>query len=104
MAVDFENSQTKKNLEAAFAGESQASRKYAYYASQAKKDGYEQIKGGIERVVPAERGDAEVEGAAPYLAGDAGGDEQDDRDPHGTQAAPGQKPCCRRRRVVACRA
>ena len=43
MAVDFENSQTKKNLEAAFAGESQASRKYAYYASQAKKDGYVQI-------------------------------------------------------------
>jgi len=43
MAVDFESSQTKKNLETAFAGESQASRKYAYYASQAKKDGYVQI-------------------------------------------------------------
>ena len=43
MAVDFENSQTKKNLEAAFAGESQASRKYAYYASKAKKEGYVQI-------------------------------------------------------------
>ena len=38
MAVDFENSQTKKNLEAAFAGESQASRKYSYYASKAKKE------------------------------------------------------------------
>ena len=43
MAVDFENSQTKKNLEAAFAGESQASRKYSYYASKAKKEGYVQI-------------------------------------------------------------
>ena len=35
MAVDFENSQTKKNLEAAFAGESQATNKYAYYATSA---------------------------------------------------------------------
>ena len=43
MAVDFENSQTKKNLEAAFAGESQASIKYSYYAAQASKDGYQQI-------------------------------------------------------------
>ncbi len=43
MAVDFENSQTKKNLEAAFAGESQATNKYSYYASKAKKEGYVQI-------------------------------------------------------------
>ena len=43
MAVDFENSQTKKNLEAAFAGESQASVKYGFYAKQAGKDGYQQI-------------------------------------------------------------
>ena len=43
MAVDFENSETKKNLEAAFAGESQATNKYAYYASKAKKEGYVQI-------------------------------------------------------------
>ncbi len=41
--MDFENSQTKKNLEAAFAGESQAHTKYRYYASKAKKDGYVQI-------------------------------------------------------------
>lgn len=41
--MDFENSQTKKNLEAAFAGESQAHTKYCYYASKAKKDGYVQI-------------------------------------------------------------
>lgn len=37
------NSKTWKNLETAFAGESQAHTKYQYYASQAKKDGYEQI-------------------------------------------------------------
>ena len=43
MAVDFESSQTKKNLEFAFAGESQATNKYAYYASKAKKEGYVQI-------------------------------------------------------------
>ena len=43
MAVDFENSQTRKNLEAAFAGESQASVKYGYYAKAAKKEGYVQI-------------------------------------------------------------
>lgn len=43
MAVDFESSQTKKNLESAFAGESQAHTKYEYYASKAKKEGYVQI-------------------------------------------------------------
>ncbi|MDO4596454.1 MAG: rubrerythrin family protein [Coriobacteriaceae bacterium] len=41
--MEFENSQTKKNLEAAFAGESQAHTKYRYYASKAKKDGFVQI-------------------------------------------------------------
>ena len=41
--MDFENSQTKKNLETAFAGESQAHTKYRYYSSQAKKYGYVQI-------------------------------------------------------------
>ena len=44
MAVDFESSKTKKNLEYAFAGESQAHTKYQYYASQAKKDGFVQIQ------------------------------------------------------------
>ena len=43
MDVDFESSQTKKNLEAAFAGESLATNKYAYYSSKAKKEGYVQI-------------------------------------------------------------
>ena len=43
MTTDFNNSKTKKNLEIAFAGEAQAFMKYLYYASRAKKDGYEQI-------------------------------------------------------------
>lgn len=41
--MDFKKSKTYKNLEAAFAGESMARNKYDYYASKAKKDGYEQI-------------------------------------------------------------
>lgn len=41
--MDFNQSQTKRNLETAFAGESQAATKYGYYASQAKKDGFVQI-------------------------------------------------------------
>ena len=43
MAANFADSKTKKNLEAAFAGESQASMKYGYYAKAAKKEGYVQI-------------------------------------------------------------
>ena len=39
----YAGTQTEKNLEAAFAGESQARNKYAYFASVAKKEGYEQI-------------------------------------------------------------
>jgi rubrerythrin len=41
--ADFKGSKTEANLNAAFAGESMAAIKYQYYASQAKKDGYEQI-------------------------------------------------------------
>lgn len=39
----YEGTQTGKNLEAAFAGETQARSKYTYFASVAKKEGYEQI-------------------------------------------------------------
>ena len=39
----YSGTQTEKNLEAAFAGESQARNKYTYYASVAKKQGFEQI-------------------------------------------------------------
>lgn len=43
MTNKYEGTQTEKNLEAAFAGESQARNKYTYFASVAKKEGYEQI-------------------------------------------------------------
>ena len=43
MANKYAGTQTEKNLEAAFAGESQARNKYTYFASRAKKDGFEQI-------------------------------------------------------------
>ncbi|MBO4563199.1 MAG: rubrerythrin family protein [Clostridia bacterium] len=39
----YEGTQTEKNLMAAFAGESQARNKYTYFASKAKKEGFEQI-------------------------------------------------------------
>ena len=39
----YEGTQTGKNLQAAFAGETQARSKYTYFASVAKKEGYEQI-------------------------------------------------------------
>ena len=41
--MDFKDSKTYKNLQEAFAGESQARNKYTYFASKAKKEGYEQI-------------------------------------------------------------
>ena len=40
---DLKGTKTEANLMAAFAGESQARNKYTYYASKAKKEGYEQI-------------------------------------------------------------
>lgn len=43
MKTKYSGTQTEKNLEAAFAGESQARNKYTYFASKAKKEGYEQI-------------------------------------------------------------
>ena len=41
--MEFKDSKTYKNLMEAFAGESQARNKYTYFASKAKKEGYEQI-------------------------------------------------------------
>ena len=43
MANKYAGTQTEKNLEIAFAGESQARNKYTYFASKAKKEGFEQI-------------------------------------------------------------
>ncbi len=41
--MELKGTKTERNLAAAFAGESQARNKYTYFASKAKKDGYEQI-------------------------------------------------------------
>ena len=41
--MELKGSKTERNLKAAFAGESEARNKYTYFASKAKKDGYEQI-------------------------------------------------------------
>ena len=43
MANKYAGTQTEKNLKEAFSGESQARNKYTYFASKAKKDGFEQI-------------------------------------------------------------
>ena len=43
MATKYAGTQTEKNLMAAFSGESEARNKYTYFASKAKKEGYEQI-------------------------------------------------------------
>ena len=60
MAVDFESSQTKKNREFAFAGESQATNKYAYFASKAKKEGYVQISNIFTETSGNEREHAKI--------------------------------------------
>ena len=51
MAKELKGTKTEKNLQAAFAGESQAHTKYLYYASKAKKDGYVQIAQLFEETV-----------------------------------------------------
>ena len=56
----YAGTQTEKNLEAAFAGESQARNKYTYYASKAKKDGYQQIAALFEETANNEKEHAKI--------------------------------------------
>ncbi len=56
----LKGTQTEKNLMTAFAGESQARNKYSYYASQAKKDGYEQIAAIFEETANNEKEHAKM--------------------------------------------
>ena len=56
----YEGTQTEKNLQAAFAGESQARNKYTYYASKAKKDGYVQIAKIFEETANNEKEHAKI--------------------------------------------
>ncbi len=58
--MEFKGSQTEKNLLAAFAGESQARTRYTFFASQAKKEGYEQIGGIFEETSGNEKEHAEL--------------------------------------------
>jgi rubrerythrin len=59
-AMDFKGSQTEKNLLAAFAGESQARTRYTFFASQAKKEGYEQISAIFEETSGNEKEHAQL--------------------------------------------
>jgi len=58
--MDFKGSQTEKNLLAAFAGESQARNRYTFFASVAKKEGYEQIGAIFEETAANEKEHAEL--------------------------------------------
>lgn len=58
--MEFKGSKTEANLQAAFAGESQAHTKYQYYASKAKKDGYEQIAALFEETSHNEKEHAKL--------------------------------------------
>lgn len=58
--MDLKGTKTEKNLQAAFAGESQARNKYTYFASVAKKEGYEQIAAIFEQTANNEKEHAKM--------------------------------------------
>jgi rubrerythrin len=58
--MDFKGSQTEKNLLASFAGESQARNRYTFFASVAKKEGYEQISAIFEETAANEKEHAKL--------------------------------------------
>ena len=58
--MELKGSKTEQNLMAAFAGESQARNKYTYYASKAKKDGYEQLAAIFEETANNEKEHAKM--------------------------------------------
>ncbi|MGN0087318.1 MAG: rubrerythrin [Alloprevotella sp.] len=57
---DLKGTKTEKNLQTAFAGESEARNKYTYYASKAKKDGYVQIAAIFEETAANEKEHAKL--------------------------------------------
>ena len=75
--ASVKGTRTEKNLMAAFAGESQARNRYTFFASQAKKDGFEQIAAAFEETANQEKehakrlfgflegGEVEITGAFP---------------------------------------
>lgn len=60
MTTKYSGTQTEKNLEAAFAGESQARNKYTYFASKAKKEGFEQIAELFQKTADNEKEHAKI--------------------------------------------
>ncbi|MCX9014951.1 MAG: rubrerythrin family protein [Candidatus Methanoperedens sp.] len=58
--MNFKGSKTEKNLLASFAGESQARNRYTFFASVAKKEGYEQIRAIFEETAGNEKEHAEI--------------------------------------------
>ena len=60
MTTKYSGTQTEKNLEAAFAGKSQARNKYTYFASKAKKEGFEQIAELFQKTADNEKEHAKM--------------------------------------------
>lgn len=58
--MELKGSKTEKNLQAAFAGESQARNKYTYFASVARKEGYQQIAEIFEKTANNEKEHAKL--------------------------------------------
>ena len=58
--MELKGSQTEKNLQTAFAGESQARNKYTYFASKAKKEGFEHIASIFQETADNEKEHAEI--------------------------------------------
>ena len=58
--MELKGSRTEQNLQAAFAGESQARNKYTYYASKARKEGYNQIADLFEETANNEKEHAKI--------------------------------------------
>lgn len=58
--MELKGSQTEKNLQTAFAGESQARNKYTYFASKARKEGYVQIANIFEETANNEKEHAKI--------------------------------------------
>lgn len=60
MANKYAGTKTEQNLRAAFSGESEARNKYTYFASKAKKDGFEQIAAIFQKTADNEKEHAKL--------------------------------------------
>jgi len=60
MGINLKGTKTEANLQAAFAGESEARNKYTYFASRARKDGYEQVASIFEETADNEKEHAKI--------------------------------------------